>query len=76
MFVPRTVSTIVVPADVYSKPPTVLLDTVAGEKMVGLLTQIGQLAEFAADIFNSTQIIISIFDRHRMIRSTCGDFSP
>jgi hypothetical protein len=43
---------------VYERYPKNIVDMIGAHKMVGLLKQIGQLSEFAADVFggNSTNL--------------------
>jgi len=47
----RVISSHAIPHDAYKDAQDVVLDSVAAYKMVNILNQIGQLSEFAADIF-------------------------
>ena len=52
----RELSPVVVQASTYQQTaPSQLLDTLEGDKLVGLLRQIAQLSEHAAEIFTGPQ---------------------
>ena len=48
----RELCSVSVPASSLSLSPHALLDTLSGDKLVGLLRQIGQLCDFAAEMFS------------------------
>lgn len=47
----RSIAPVTLPAKTYEHQSSVVLEHVAGQKVIGLLRQIGQLSDFAADIF-------------------------
>lgn len=49
----RNISAVTIPPQTYNQQPQVVLEHVAGQKLIGLLKQIGQLSDFAADIFSN-----------------------
>ena len=49
----RELSSVVISPATYTQAPHALLDVLEGDKLTGLLRQIAQLSEHAAEIFTS-----------------------
>jgi hypothetical protein len=49
----RAVEAVTVHSEVYNKKSNEVLEAIAADKLVGLLRQIGQISDFAADIFSN-----------------------